>query len=145
MAARASDSHPPGQLHDNRGSMPGFARYQGCQPPSRENWPNSSPVLVRAGDLATHSRARAYENSYFSGLTHRALTSLQRVAKPIAAKACLAVGSSCQNLRKRSQALRVPGAPEKTGQPTEPLLYPHALRPARLPSKPWPNWLPQPW
>jgi hypothetical protein len=24
MAARASDSHPPGQLHDNRGSMPGF-------------------------------------------------------------------------------------------------------------------------
>jgi hypothetical protein len=23
MAARASDSHPPGQLNDNRGSMPG--------------------------------------------------------------------------------------------------------------------------
>jgi hypothetical protein len=66
MAARASDSHPPGQLNDSRGSMPGFARYQGCQPPSRENWPDSSPVLVRAGDFATHSRARAYKNSSFS-------------------------------------------------------------------------------
>jgi hypothetical protein len=44
-----------------------------------------SPVLVRVGDFATNAQTRAYENSYFSSLTHRALTSLQRAAKLIAA------------------------------------------------------------
>jgi hypothetical protein len=53
--------------------------------PQPDAYLTHSPVLVRAGDFATHAQTRAYENSCFSGLTHRALTSLQRAAKPIAA------------------------------------------------------------
>jgi hypothetical protein len=46
---------------------------------------DSSPVLVRAGDFATLAGQELTKTSVFPGLTHRALTSLLRAAKPIVA------------------------------------------------------------
>jgi hypothetical protein len=70
MAARASDSHPPGQLDDSRGSMPGSilpdppatvkgkpAMSQNLQPPSSGERPSISSTVKQKLGMGQNLRA----------------------------------------------------------------------------------------